>query len=363
MIILKNISFLLMLSFLLFFSCGDNSTEPETTNNILITESQKDIISLTVKEGYPDRNFYDAEILETGQQIAGDGRGILYFNIDKYTSTTNNVYLELYNNYGDGHSNSGVTNIYMIISNWSEKNISWNIQPNYSSKIWSTQVISNTNGWVLFDISAIFKAWKSGTENYGMMIDTEGSGYAPGKYSSSNCRDKSKIPSLQFKTNSTIKIVDATIKDGYPNRNFGDSEILETGKQIAGDGRGLIKFDLSSYQNRISRAYLKLYNNYGSGHNSNGITKIYRVTSTWNESTVTWNTQPNFSTQVRATKSIANSNGWVTFDITDLFNSWISGTSNYGIMIDTEGDGYSPGKYSSSENSDINKRPIVEINN
>lgn len=65
--------------------------------------------------------------------------------------------------------------------------------------------------------------------------------------------------------------------------------------------------------------------------------KIHRVTSPWDEMTVTWG---NFSGAFDATPStsfLADTWGWRQIDITNLVNGWLKGDyPNYGLLLDQE---------------------------
>ena len=70
--------------------------------------------------------------------------------------------------------------------------------------------------------------------------------------------------------------------------------------------------------------------------------------------------------------TVRNVSEWVEFDITNLYNEWKSGTPNYGLMLNTRGDGYcvgsqpngdcAPGYFKSSDHEDAGNRPMLVIN-
>ena len=154
---------------------------------------------------------------------------------------------------------------------------------------------------------------------------------------------------------------DVTLRKANPDNNYGDNTNLVTGTQIAGDSNGLIKFNLNSLPNTVIKVTLNLYNIYGSGHAYNGLTKIYKVLSDWNEHTVTWNNQPTYESNATANKTITNTNGWVSIDITTLYKSWKTNSTNYGMLIDTEGTGYPPGRFYTSDYTEESMKPYLEI--
>jgi hypothetical protein len=64
-------------------------------------------------------------------------------------------------------------------------------------------------------------------------------------------------------------------------------------------------------------------------------TDVYGASSTWSESTLTWNNQPGFTGSPAASKNIDGVGQHVSFDITSLVQSWIANPStNFGVAID-----------------------------
>lgn len=106
-----------------------------------------------------------------------------------------------------------------------------------------------------------------------------------------------------------------------------------------------LQFNVSSLSTPVTSADLKLYhdgNNIGHGSSVNNECNImvYRVTSTWDESTLTWTNQPSSA----YVKTVHNNNhgqtGWLTVDITELMNYWISNPAeNYGIKLHIQDEG------------------------
>ena len=83
--------------------------------------------------------------------------------------------------------------------------------------------------------------------------------------------------------------------------------------------------------------------------------------SDWDEQTVTWNNQPSYDSNVQTSQSITNTDGWISIDITSLYNSWKTTSTNFGIMIDTEGTTYPPGKFYTSDYQEESLKPYLEI--
>jgi len=91
-------------------------------------------------------------------------------------------------------------------------------------------------------------------------------------------------------------VADATVRSAQPNTNFGNEHYLEVSyNTIEGPMEEvvLVRFDLSALPANavIDSAVMELYLVYAAGENPKSL-GIYRVTSAWSESTVTWNTFP-----------------------------------------------------------------------
>lgn len=101
-----------------------------------------------------------------------------------------------------------------------------------------------------------------------------------------------------------------------------------------GQTRAYLKFNLPAlpigYQ--VASAELRMYFYAWQGTNSL-IVNIYRVTSDWSESGVTWNSQPSIDSTVRGSTSVTKSSDWKVWTITSLVQDWYNGTTNRGISV------------------------------
>jgi hypothetical protein len=108
---------------------------------------------------------------------------------------------------------------------------------------------------------------------------------------------------------------DAYVNSAHPSANFGSLSNLYVGN----GGTTLIQFDLSSLPagttaGQIGKATLKLFVN---RINASGAVSVQPVTSTWNESTVTFATIPTLGTSVFSfTPTVAEQ--FVIVDVTSL---------------------------------------------
>ena len=107
-----------------------------------------------------------------------------------------------------------------------------------------------------------------------------------------------------------------------------------------GSGYALVQFDLSSISNfQVSSAVLSLFVTISSV--TDGSSKnvyISRITESWSESLVTWNSQPSFTPVGQVSQNIAHSyTGWVSWNITFFINDILSNNiANNGFMITSD---------------------------
>jgi len=130
---------------------------------------------------------------------------------------------------------------------------------------------------------------------------------------------------------------------------------------------GLIEFDLSVIPSNatINSATLSLFQR--NNNNQNLYTyDLFRVTSSWDESTVTFNSRPSLDPTAVASLLIPDGNRNLyrnSEDITSLVSGWIDGTyDNYGMWIEEipiQGDAYA---YFSSSDGIEGQRPIFRAN-
>jgi len=165
--------------------------------------------------------------------------------------------------------------------------------------------------------------------------------------------------------------IDANIKSGSSGTNYGTETNLEAGYDNRGPlyVRYLIKFDLSTIPEYavITDAKLTLY---GWSHltTSDNSTYVKMITSTWDESTVTWTNKPttsatNYDTLANATSTTQD----FEIDFTSMVNDWINYVYvNNGVMFQWYLDGSSTTVarkrfYSSDYTTDPTKVPKLEI--
>lgn len=138
--------------------------------------------------------------------------------------------------------------------------------------------------------------------------------------------------------------------------------------------RGLIEFDLTSIPSTatITSAYLSLYS-YNSPYNGSHSTLngpndcvLQRITSSWNENTVTWDTQPTTTTlnQVTLATSTSSIQNYPNIDVTNMVKDMHANpSSNFGFLLKLNTESYYRRMiFGSSDNTDPNLRPKLVVN-
>jgi hypothetical protein len=171
---------------------------------------------------------------------------------------------------------------------------------------------------------------------------------------------------------------DACIQNRTPDANNGTWHAVDafaltnSGNTIL--GRGLIDFDLTSIPEgtTIKRAYLSLYNDPTSSDNNGqhrglGTNDAYikRITSSWDELTVTWNNQPT-TTDVNQASIPASTDvyqDYADIDVTSVIQDILNNRSNsYGLMIVLKNETpYNALIFTSSDYSDSTRRPKIIV--
>jgi hypothetical protein len=134
-------------------------------------------------------------------------------------------------------------------------------------------------------------------------------------------------------------------KDSYvfammPGNN-GSATYLDAGGDMGmpPPARTYIEFDLSSIPAgaTIESATLSLYyySWFGPSDQSETIS-LHKVTSSWDENTITWALQPSYEAGATTSTVVGNSGayGWYSWSITSLVSGWMGGSvANYGIAL------------------------------
>jgi len=132
---------------------------------------------------------------------------------------------------------------------------------------------------------------------------------------------------------------DAYVTEKYPDNNFGNSTALHVGYYSSLHSKYLsyLYFDMDFFLPTnavVTSAFLRLHQYDFTGTETIPI-DLYRVTSDWEESNITWNNQPDSSSDVEYTTNVSSSSGtWSSWSIRDLVKAWLDGSNvNYGILL------------------------------
>lgn len=167
---------------------------------------------------------------------------------------------------------------------------------------------------------------------------------------------------------------DAVISTLDPDFNSATGAI-KWGREAGGyEYISLIQFDLSSIPvgSIISSAILDIYVDYSYNISVEKAINVKRITSSWNESTVTYNGRPSHDVSSRGSSaSFTDLIGHKTIDITSLVQEWINEVyPNYGVRLHNVDEslfasyvtGYSSGHGTPSERPSLTIDYVAEIN-
>jgi hypothetical protein len=135
---------------------------------------------------------------------------------------------------------------------------------------------------------------------------------------------------------------DAPVRAGAPNATAPNQLYLGVGYDngwlygSTGLVRSYLRFDLSSLpvDSTITSATLRVYQAAGQDYPDVRRTiTFYRVTGSWNESSVTWNNRPGYAEAVGSVRTTYDFQDWLEVDLTDLVQAWVEGSqANYGLV-------------------------------
>lgn len=159
---------------------------------------------------------------------------------------------------------------------------------------------------------------------------------------------------------------DTYIASNTPSGNYGGASSLIIGYSSAsgvGALRMLLQFNLSGIPSNatVNSATVYLYQYAATGVSSMGFQAQYAV-SPWNEYNATWNNANYIGGSTLPIGNFPNTLGWLSFNSTNLFQTWVSGAEpNYGLIITgNESPSANSSRYFYSSNSGTG-RPYVDI--
>ena len=248
-----------------------------------------------------------------------------------------------------------------ITSPWTENAVTWNTQPAIATldEVVIPATSLSIQHYLNIDVTTFVIYWKANPlQNYGMMIGLVNESYYRSMiFASSDCGTASLYPKLEIAYTPNWDCVtfqpdaingkDVFLDSKLNTSNFGshpDFDALAwTNTGVPVTSRGLVQFDLTNIpQNSIiQKAYLSLisYNSVSNGHHNplsgTNETIIQKVTSAWNENTVTWNTQPSSTVvgEINLPGTAWPIENFMDIDVTAFASDWYTNpNTNYGIM-------------------------------
>jgi hypothetical protein len=161
---------------------------------------------------------------------------------------------------------------------------------------------------------------------------------------------------------------DGSIDTAMQDQNYGSYYEIAAGTGSADTVRAFIQFDLDSIPEDavVTDADLGLFYYRSVGGVVTAPIGAYAVLENWNEGSLTWNNQPDFSTTVEYTRTVPASvtDDFVYWSLDDLVKAWVEGTiSNYGLVLkDTDESTVEVWKgFRSSDWSTAGERPKLVI--
>ena len=128
------------------------------------------------------------------------------------------------------------------------------------------------------------------------------------------------------------------IASGTPDTNFASATNVAIGYSSSGNYQAmriLLQFNLSSIPTyaTVNSATIYLYQYASSGVSNMGFQAQYAV-SPWSEYNATWNNANYIGGSTLPVGNLPSTLGWLSFNSTNLFQTWVSGAApNYGAII------------------------------
>ena len=146
-------------------------------------------------------------------------------------------------------------------------------------------------------------------------------------------------PSAPFEQAVFNPVADAVISSQFPTQNFGNIGDLAVAVRstdaidVYTFDRSLLAFDLATLPEgaEIDTATLELYQKGSTGAVPVTI-RAFPVTAAWTESEVTWDNQPTFDTSRSTSATLDATDGYKSWDVTELAREWLAG-NGYGVIL------------------------------
>lgn len=381
-------TFKLAVAFLCLLSLSTSAQFSKTVILKLDSCKGKDaMIGDCVPCGYPDLNLGDHQDMMAASWTSSGNqsnvRALIDFDLSAIpaNATITSAKLSLYHNPSSasgniGHSQTGGSNeawLQRITSTWAENTVTWNTKPTTTTQNQVTVAASTSNNqdYLNIDVATLVQDMiNNPQQSFGFLLQLQTESplrsllFASSDYPNAALHPTLEITyqdnnpstclSLQPGNTACDNGTDGLIGDcgpcGYPDLNLGDhQDMLAASWTVSGNQsnvRALLNFDLSSIPSNaiVTSAGLSLYHNPSSasgniGHSQTGGSNaawLRRVTSAWDEYSLTWNTQPTTTTQneVALAASTSNTQDYLNIDVAGLVQDIISNPAqSFGMVL------------------------------
>ena len=268
---------------------------------------------------------------------------------------------------------------YRVDGSWDESTITWNNQPSFSSTYEDVVPLGPPGppGYVCWNITTLTQGWFNGSvPNYGVVVKCVSETGDPMKMKMFRSKEWTNVNEQPYlvvnytlpHSMGLLPTGDSWVDDGNPGNNYGTDVILWVVDYGPGwMARSYLQFDVSVIPADaiINDAWLCLwywnFDDYGTPEIG-----AYRVDGSWDESTITWNNQPSFSSTYEDVVPLGPPGppGYVCWNITTLTQGWFNGSvPNYGVVVKCVSETGDPMKMKMFRSKEwiINERPYLVI--
>ena len=150
------------------------------------------------------------------------------------------------------------------------------------------------------------------------------------------------------------------IWEDNPDINYGSHPDLMIGNTSDKHFRSYLQFDLSALPDHavIVNADLSVYQ-YNTSGIEDFIVALHLVTESWEESSIIWTDQANYTAPETTVSVIAGESAWLSWDITSMLQGWLDGINpNYGVVL-TDVEEFSGQTFISCHSSDYTTDPAL----
>ncbi len=359
------------------------------------------LTSLARNTNYSDHADFSA-LAWTNRGSLVHVRALLAFDLSEIPigAVIEKAYLSLYsykspaNGAHSTRSGSNKSVLQRVTSPWEEHTVTWNTQPSTTAigQVYLPASRSAIQNYEQIEVSQLVQDMvNSPGANHGFMLRLAiEEVYRSMIFASSDHLNGALHPKLEVTFSDPVPVdscvvfqardkngKDAALSTLKSNTNYGDhaelSGMVWTNRGVPVVVRSLLAFDLSSIPvgAEIVSANLSLYsyespaNGSHSTRNGTNACVIQRVTSTWEEHTVTWKNQPTTTEfeQVLLPASLSNIQNYEDIDVRALVQKMVDNPSaNYGFMLRLFDEQiYRKMIFASSDNKDESLHPRLRV--